>query len=389
MFSRSIRRCIMLAVLAVAVTGTSAVGGPFGPGNLVVVQVGADGGPALTSAATAVFLKEYAITGGSAIQSVALQTTAAGSGNAALTMSGTASSEGALARSTDGRYLTLAGYNADAGTGGVVGTTSATVNRIVGRVDLATGTVDTTTRLSDGHSGGNIRSAVTTDGTTFWTGGTGGATGGTRNVAFGSTGTSTSISNTPNNTRAVNIFNNQLYTSTMSGTFRGVNTVGNGLPTTSGQTTTLLPGFDPLVTSNQNVYAFVFTDANTLYVADERVSGVGLIGGVQKWTFDGTNWNYQYSAVLGAGAGARGLAVDANGVIYATTTETSQNRIVSLTDNGTSFSTATTLVTAGANTVFRGIAITPVPEPGSLLLCGLAGVGFAAIRRYRKRAVTA
>jgi hypothetical protein len=375
MFTGSIRRRVVLCVLALACLTASASGGPIGPGNLVVVQV---------DNTTGVTLREFT-TAGADVQSIIVPATGAN----ALTMSFTATSEGSLTLSPNGAFLGFAGYR--------TGTNGSGTDRVIGRVDAATGTVDTSTTIpvGEGYVGNNIRGAVW-DGNQYWSSGTGSSSsGGTRTGTFGSTSGSVQVSSTVTNTRVVNIFNGQLYTSTMSGAFRGVNTVGTGLPTTSGQTTTLLPGFDPATGSPQSAYAFFFTDANTLYVADDRVSGVG---GIQKWTFDGTDWNFQYSTLLAtsgdAGAGARGLYVS-GGVIYATSSEPGSttgtgNRIVSLTDTGTSFSSVTTLVTAGTNTVFRGIVVA-VPEPGSLLLCGLAGVGFAgaAIRRYRKRAATA
>jgi hypothetical protein len=367
MFSRPLSCCVLLAVFTLATSTTPAVAGPFGPSNLVVVQV---------DNTNAVTLREFTPTGGN-VQSISVPSTGAG----ALTIEFASAFEGALTISPNGSALGFAGYRTGDGGSGT--------DRVIARVDVVTGAVDTTTVIpnAEGYTGNSIRGAVW-DGNQYWSSGTGGASdGGTRTGTFGSPTGSVQVSGTPSNTRTVNIFNGQLYTSTMAGAFRGVNTVGTGLPTTSGQTTTLLPGFDPATTSSQSAFAFFFTDANTLYVADGRISG---IGGVQKWTFDGTDWNFQYATLLGASAGASGLTV-ANGVIYATTTESSQNRIVRLTDNGSEFSAVTTLFTAEENTVFRGIAFTPVPEPGSLLLCGLAGASFAgaAIRRYRKRAAAA
>src|SRR5438128_9770406 len=84
-----------------------------------------------------------------------------------MTASGTGTSEGLMTLSKDGRYLTATGYDADVGTAAVAGTTSASVNRIIARVD-SNGTVDTTTALTDAATGGNPRSAVTTNGADLW-----------------------------------------------------------------------------------------------------------------------------------------------------------------------------------------------------------------------------
>ncbi|MEI9807460.1 MAG: hypothetical protein WDO16_06000 [Bacteroidota bacterium] len=89
----------------------------FTPGRLVVLQVG-DGSAALTNAATPVFLKEFS-TAGVAGFSVAIPA----SGSSALTMSGSATSEGLITRSSDGFSIIVPGYNANAGTAAIAGTT--------------------------------------------------------------------------------------------------------------------------------------------------------------------------------------------------------------------------------------------------------------------------
>lgn len=81
----------------------------FTPGDLVIYRVGT-GATSLSSAATAVFLDEYTATR-VLVQSIALPTADSGS-NQTLTASGTATSEGLLTLSADGRYLELTGYNA-------------------------------------------------------------------------------------------------------------------------------------------------------------------------------------------------------------------------------------------------------------------------------------
>jgi len=128
--SRSLVALLVLPTLmAIGVRPAAAAG--FAPGNLVVVRVGTGSG-ALSGAAAPVFLDEYT-PAGSLVQTIPMPTAGSG-GQRRLTMSGSASSEGALALSGDGHYLTLGGYDADAGTAGVASTTSAAVRRVVGRV---------------------------------------------------------------------------------------------------------------------------------------------------------------------------------------------------------------------------------------------------------------
>ena len=78
----------------------------FTAGNLVVLQSDAQ-----TSSATSVSLLEFTTSGTSASNTIALPSTAAASGNAALTQSGSATSEGFLSRTQDGRYLVCAHHN--------------------------------------------------------------------------------------------------------------------------------------------------------------------------------------------------------------------------------------------------------------------------------------
>ncbi|GAB4195800.1 MAG: hypothetical protein OHK0022_12820 [Roseiflexaceae bacterium] len=375
----SLIAAILLALCAGLLTRPVPVrAAAFTAGNLVVVRVG-NGSAALTNAATPVFLDEFSPSG-TLIQSISLPTSTSG-GNAALTMSGTASSEGTLVRSTNGSYLTLAGYDAAPGTTGVVSTASNTTNRIVARVDTA-GTIDTTTRISDGYNTDNIRGAVTNDGTGFWASGNGAtSTGGIRYVSFGSSGASTQLSTSVTNTRVPGIFGDQLYLSASSGTFRGVSTVGSGLPTTSGQTITILPGFP--TTTGPSSYGFVLFDQNagvagldTAYVADDRGTGAG--GGLQKWTFDGSTWSLAYTLTSGLTAGLRGLTGigGATPVLYATTADTI-SKLVTVTDTGAG-AAFTTLAFAPTNTAFRGVAFAPVTAQPDLTVA-VSGPGTATV----------
>ncbi len=328
----------------------------FTPGNLVIYRVG-DGVAALGSTATAVFLDEYT-TAGIFVQSIALPTTVSGA-NRILTASGTATSEGLLTRSVNGNYLILTGYNAALATASITTSTSATVNRVIGRVD-ASGSVDTTTALTDALSGGNPRSAASTNGTDLWISGTSSG-GGIRYALFGAT-TSTALNTaTVTNLRHTNIYNGQLYVSSQSGAFR-LATVGTGTPTTGSQTITNLPGY---TTSTTSPYGFFLADLNggvagddTLYVADDN--GAGGTGGIQKYSLVAGSWVANGS--VASTAGLRGLtgAVSGNSV---TLYVTSGGALFTLTDtagyNATITGTLGSLATVAANRAFRGVAFAP------------------------------
>ena len=351
----------LVATVIVALSSGVAHSAAFSPGNLVVVQAG-DGSGSLAAVATAGFLKEYT-TSGTLVQTIALPTVTNGA-NYPLTFSGSATSEGFLKRSVDGQYVTLGGYAVGPGLAGPATAAGVDVPRVVGRVD-AGGNIDTTTVMTN-YSGSNIRGAISTDGTQIWTSGNAGsgqgATAGVRSMTLGSP-SSVRLNDTASNMRVVNIFNGQLYVSSASGTNLGINTVGTGLPTTGdqGNPLSLLPGFP--TSGTHGPYDFWFKDANTIYVADD--GGFAAGGGIQKWTLSGGTWTLQYT-LLNTGSATtavRGLTGTTNGsgeaVLYATTTQSSANNLITLTDTGAG-ATATTLTSAPTSTAFRGVALSPV-----------------------------
>src|SRR5262249_6882386 len=115
---------------ALLFTGGSGFWAAFCFCNFFVVQAG-DGSAGFCGDATAAFLDEFT-TGGSSVQTIALPTSVSGLNNA-LTLSGTATSEGFIALSANGQYLTVGGYNAILGTAGV---TTSVGNRSVGIIGL-------------------------------------------------------------------------------------------------------------------------------------------------------------------------------------------------------------------------------------------------------------
>jgi hypothetical protein len=334
-------------------------------------------GAALSNAASNTFIDWFFVTPTTATYNTTVNASQLG----LITNAGNATSEGHLTLSQDGRYLTWGGYNAPFGTAAIAGTAGTSFQRKVGLMDFA-GNVTTT--LLPTTIGGNPRSAVSTNGSDIWVGT---SAAGTQYTAFGS-GTSTQLSTAPTNTRVTNIFGGQLYVSSASAPFDGVATVGSGTPTTSGQTTTLLPGFP--TANGPSSYDYVLVNASTLVVADDRTASPG---GLEKWTLSAGTWSLSYSALGGASSniGMRGLTYDPNTTTFYATG--SDGNLYSGTDTGTTFTfnqlfTASTL---GANDQFRGLDFVPVPEPTTMVLAGLAGASIAArlVRRKRLTAKTA
>jgi len=284
--------------------------------------------------------------------SSAMSSTSSGGAAGAVAAGGTATTEGFLNRSTDGQYVVFPGYDAAVATASITTSTSATVPRVIGRVD-ANGNLDTTTALTDAISGGNPRSATSTNGTNLWISGTSGG-GGVRFATLGAT-TSTSLATTPTNFRALGLTSTQLYASSQTGAFR-LSTIGTGIPTTSGQTVTNLPGFP---TATGSPYGFFFADldagvagVDTLYVADDG-------GTIQKYSFVGGNWTANGTIAVTTARGLTGVVAGSNVTLYITT----RTALRTLTDtsgyNATITGTPTLLANAATNTAMQGVAFVP------------------------------
>lgn len=121
------------------------------------------------------------------------------------------------------------------------------------------------------------------------------------------------------------------------------------------------------------------------YVADDRSTANG--GGIQRWNWNGSAWTLAYTLNSGGTGGARGLAVDFSGsnpIVYATTIETSNNRLIKIIDTG-ALSAETDLVSSGSVRAFRGLEFTPtsIPEPSTFALAGLGAVALMLFRRKK------
>ena len=177
-----------------------------------------------------------------------------------------------------------------------------------------------------------------------------------------------------NNLRVANSLNGKLYFSTGSST-PGIGIWAfSGMPTASETPTSYIS----LNGADTSPYGFAIkSDSTIAYVADDSTSG----SGIYKYTSSngGSTWTYAYTLI--SGTGARQLAVDfsgANPVIYATTAETSLNRLIEITDTG-SGSTATTLATATANYIFRGVAFAPCTSPVAPATTGASRCGSGSV----------
>jgi len=362
----------------------------FTPGNIVVSRIG--DGVAPLSSSIRVTLVEYTTAGVPTGVEVTLPFVSGGPGNRACTNQGTATTEGIVTQSYDGRYLVHVGYDAPEGIANPQNSTSD-YNRTVARID-ATGTVNTSTSFSanptDGIAYGrsNIRAAYSLDGSQFWASGFSSSvgaynnTGGVRYISFGSDNIpGTQISTTTTNTRGIYVFNDQLYISSASAPIR-IATVGTGTPVTSGQTITNLPANIPTITTQP--ISFIFFDRDASVPGVDLLYFVSQVGtanefGLFKYSFDGTTWTSRGKLAdattnFSQASGLTGyLNCSGNVVLFLTRGVSSTavpNEIRTYTDfatynatitgDGTSILSASTLlVSAGINYAFRGLALSP------------------------------
>ena len=348
------------------------------PGDLLIYRVG-DGSMSLSASGDPVFLDEYSPSG-KLVQSFAAPTSPSGA-NHALFASGTATSEGMLTLSPNGQYVAFTGYaSLSSGTGGLASSSGTDVSRVVGIID-AHGNIDTSTALSDFADGNNPRSAVTTDGTNIWVSG---AAGGVRYTTLGAS-TSTKVSTGISNTRQVNIFDGQLYATSSKGSALGLNAIGTGLPTTSGQTfSNLVPS-----TTADTFDSFYLADLNnspgpdTMYVCDESA-------GILKYSLFGGTW-YSEGGVGQAADTYRGLTgevqEDGSVTLFAVKNggggATGGGSLVTVTDDSGfgNFMTGTPvdLADAAPDTAFRGVSFVPTaattPEPTTFALLAVGAIG--------------
>jgi hypothetical protein len=250
---------VLVSLAAVAGSGAPPVGATSTPDLIDVLQ---EAGTGSTSAAGSILPM---LANGTLGAPIALPTATSGSQHS-ISFAPSAQSDGNLELSPDGNYLTAAGYAVAPGQASVTGTASATVPRVIARIDGGRD-VDTSTALTTPFSGNNFRGAVT-DGTHLWGSGAGSSNAGVVVTTLGSPA-STGVSTGTSNARAVVIAGGNLYYSSAKTSPTGIweLNAGGGLPTGAATST--------LVASNSDPYGFVLLHTastgsaiDTLYVAN-------------------------------------------------------------------------------------------------------------------------
>ena len=327
----------------------------FTQGNLVVLQTT----NTATKSSSPITLKEISPTGALGI-TVSIPSSA--TNNYPLKTSGIyGGSEGFLTTSSDGKYLVLGGYCTSSTIADITATSSSTYPRAGGIVTQsgAYAQIDTSKTFFNAN---DIRGAIS-DGSHFWVSGASAAN--VDGINFFGPGNKLALATgaVPPKAYGIHIFNGNIYYSTQkagptnTASQLGIFQLGTGLPTSGTVTVSQIINTGGTAIPED----FSFNPAmNICYIAINLNTAVG---GIQKWTKIGSTWSLAYT--LGTGAtniGAYGLVVDYSGsnpIIYATTYETSGNRVIKITDSGIG-STATTLVSAVVGVFNKGIAFAPV-----------------------------
>jgi hypothetical protein len=342
------KRLLIVASCVVGLLARAQITPGFEPGNLSVLRVG-DKNTTLAKTGDPLFLDEYTPSG-VLTNSIAIPT----NGPSSLIVDGTATSEGAISRSANSNFIVIVGYNTDLPySSSLSGSASTTVPRGVATIDF-NGSFSFITNTQTQFSGNNIRGGASDGSNNFWAVG---AVSGT--VYLGVASPPATVQSAVADSEAISIFNGNLCFSSQKSTPPGIFTF-TGLPTTKTATNLMFA-----TGSTSSPYEFAISPDNSVaYVADGRKVSAG--GGIQKFV-NGGAWRLDYTIPAGATNGVRGVAVDfANpAVIYATTTEASNNRLITITDTG-SASAIKVLASAGDTEVFRGVQFSPQGNPPSI-----------------------
>ncbi|OAQ42032.1 hypothetical protein A5893_02650 [Pedobacter psychrophilus] len=351
----------------------------FTANRLVVSQYGNETDP-LDANAVPVILKEFKVTGPlqtTPTFTLALPTTVSGA-NQQLTGNTATGNEGLLTLSPNGTYLTAFGYAVNAGI-----TLSGNNNRTLGLIN-ANGAINTTT-YSTTATLGNPRCAITIDGTGFWLASSGA---GVRYIDINTQTASTGVHSTVTAFRSVNIYNGQLYETTNSSAGAHVGTItsasdANKLPKSTvvnnaNTTPVALPGMSTLPTFPNQIVLLKSTvgagDPNLIYATNDDT------GKIEKWRYNplampSAIWELKgtvTASVATAALSVKGITgriigdtvfvyANTNASIVAFRDTLSSNKTIS--DANT---TLTTLATAPANTLFKGIAFTPGTDASTI-----------------------
>ncbi len=340
----------------------------FTQGNIVVTRVG-DGNTSLGSNAAEAGIVEYNISGTATGVTVTLGDAGSTAPNRIILSGDNTTGEGQLNLSSDGRYLSVFGYE------GAVGSASTTYqanDKVIAVVNF-NGLPDYSTRIPGTTINRTVRSAITDNGNRYYVSGSSASpasSNSTRFLQFGTPITTASIAFN-GSVRSIKMFKNQVY-------YANNSTVGTLTPNpASGNyaTNVSFPGVN-ISGHNYQSLALVDLDPNVSYLTSQFdvLYCADLNLGLVKFYWNGTTWVFAGSfnpvSETGVTGGLHDLTVRINASgqpeIFVVKAATPNNNIVLLTDAagrtesiGTTPPLVTNIVSAGANYMFRGVAFTP------------------------------
>ncbi|MCX7004319.1 MAG: hypothetical protein NTV22_13745 [bacterium] len=343
---------ILTLTVAVVCSALISAAASFTAGNLAVLRIG-DGVNPLVNSNGAVSILEVAPAGG-VVQTIAIDSSTNGNG---INISGNATSEGQLVADTSKTALSFGGYWILGGSGSLSGRSSANAPRVWGKVaNDGTYTAGGTATFYNVGTTKNIR-AVALNGADAY-----GAFSGSLNLG--------TIQITNVNSRGLLIHGGNLYYSTGSGAVGTYAYVGFPTVPTAAAQMIINPstGFDPY---DFAISPGTLANGSSIYIAN------GTISLVQRWNFDGATWTL--ANTFTNTEAVYGIAVDFGApqpIVYAA----APNALYMVVDAGSN-ATMTSILSAGANYVFRGLDWAPVPEPAAL---GLLAAALVLARRSRR-----
>lgn len=320
--------------------------------NVVVLRVG-DGAQPLTARGNSIFLDQFTAAGdlrGTVSIPDEGPSALVAIGPTIVTLSGGTTSVGGngLTKSVNDQFLVLGAYNTNLSYVADLNTSAAArVPRGIGLVDAA-GRYTLVVSSTNAFDATFFRGAVADGTNNFW--GWGRAPG---TYYFGFDNPATLVQGEWNNLRGMGIFNGSIYCVSAVAGRQGIMKLP-GLPTVASDFQVVLE-----TGRGHTSECDVSPDETIIYVADAATTGNG--GGVRRWQFDGETWQLAYTLSDGFPAGAYYVAADFSGphpVVYAVTTEASNNALVRVEDTGAG-AVGTVLAYAGANQNFRGLRLGP------------------------------
>lgn len=313
--------------------------------------------PTATASAQAVSIARLTSAGDSAGAAIALPTVADGT-TKPLTLGGTETTTGVLARSVDGKSVTFAGYSVAPGV-----SVGSSAPRGVALVD-ASGTVDTSTTLANALTKSAVRGAVTNDGTGFWVSGDGDDASPKRSVVYqglAAIGAPAQLWSSDDDQYKkkggpIKAYGGSLWFGSDN---KGALYRVSGPPATPTSAT-----LTSIASTTALDYALIDRDASipgvdTLYVA--------VSAGIEKWsTTNGTSWTKVGTSALSGVRSLDARSVGDHAEIYAVVGTGSANTLHRIADTAAPAAPATladaTIATAPSGTAFRGVAFAPAAD---------------------------